>query len=217
VITGSAIAAVGAVYFAGLIVGSVGFSVANLLTQGGDYARAQFVARRVVAVMDPDNAARGEVMRWGRLRTARVEQAPDGEGLLLRIPPPRARRLGKDIGPGTGPGLVLAGAPALRLIHRAMPLVNASGARRPVLNHAVQLLEATAPHAYLRAAARAGFPLAAARRAPVERLAFEMALYEESERRAMEGELAALEAMWREAEAIAAIADRLPGAPTERT
>ena len=41
------------------------------------------------------------------------------------------------------------------------------------------------------------------------RLALEMAAHEETERRAMEGELAALEAAWREAEEVAAIADRL--------
>jgi hypothetical protein len=41
-------------------------------------------------------------------------------------------------------------------------------------------------------------------------LAMEMALHDEQERRAMQGELAALQAMWREAEQIAAIADRLP-------
>jgi hypothetical protein len=40
--------------------------------------------------------------------------------------------------------------------------------------------------------------------------ALEMALHEETERRALEGELAALEEMWRQAEEIAAIADRLP-------
>jgi hypothetical protein len=48
-------------------------------------------------------------------------------------------------------------------------------------------------------------------------LAVEMALHEESERRALEGELAALEAAWREAEEIAHIADSLlddpPGGP----
>jgi hypothetical protein len=43
--------------------------------------------------------------------------------------------------------------------------------------------------------------------APRERLALEMALHEESERRAMDGELAELEARWREAEQIAKIAD----------
>jgi hypothetical protein len=40
-------------------------------------------------------------------------------------------------------------------------------------------------------------------------LAFEMALHEDAERRAMEGELAALERAWAEAEGIAAIADSL--------
>ena len=42
-----------------------------------------------------------------------------------------------------------------------------------------------------------------------ERLAIEMALHEESERRAMEGELKELETAWREAEEIAHIADNL--------
>ena len=41
------------------------------------------------------------------------------------------------------------------------------------------------------------------------RLAFEMALHEEEERRALEGELWRLEQAWREAEEIAAIADDL--------
>jgi hypothetical protein len=41
-------------------------------------------------------------------------------------------------------------------------------------------------------------------------LALEMALHEETERRALDGELAALQEMWRQAEEIAAIADRLP-------
>ncbi len=43
----------------------------------------------------------------------------------------------------------------------------------------------------------------------VDRLALEMAANEDSERRAMEGELAELEAAWRQAEEIAAIADNL--------
>ena len=45
----------------------------------------------------------------------------------------------------------------------------------------------------------------------MDALALEMALQEETERRALEGELAALEAAWREAEEIAHIADALPG------
>ncbi len=44
---------------------------------------------------------------------------------------------------------------------------------------------------------------------PERRLAFEMALHEEQERRALQGELLALEQAWREAEDIAKIADNL--------
>jgi hypothetical protein len=52
----------------------------------------------------------------------------------------------------------------------------------------------------------------------VDRLALEMALHEDQERRAMEGELAALEEAWRDAEEIAAIADDmfLPDGVSER-
>ena len=43
----------------------------------------------------------------------------------------------------------------------------------------------------------------------VDRLALEMALHEEAERRALEGELAVLERAWRDAEELAGIADNL--------
>ncbi|HET6231078.1 MAG TPA: hypothetical protein VFE05_13475 [Longimicrobiaceae bacterium] len=48
-----------------------------------------------------------------------------------------------------------------------------------------------------------------------EALGLEMALHEETERRAMAGELVMLEIAWRDAEEIARIADALPGAPPE--
>ena len=44
---------------------------------------------------------------------------------------------------------------------------------------------------------------------PVERLALEMAVHEESERRALEGELSRLAEEWKEAEEVAAISDNL--------
>jgi hypothetical protein len=46
-------------------------------------------------------------------------------------------------------------------------------------------------------------------------LALEMSLHEESERRALEGELTVLAAAWRKAEAIARIADALPDEPPD--
>ena len=51
--------------------------------------------------------------------------------------------------------------------------------------------------------------LHALRLSSTECLALEMALNEESERRALEGELALLEAAWRDAEAIASVADSI--------
>jgi hypothetical protein len=48
---------------------------------------------------------------------------------------------------------------------------------------------------------------------PTECLALEMSLHEESERRALEGELDLLRDAWREAEQIAAIADNLLDPP----
>jgi hypothetical protein len=48
-----------------------------------------------------------------------------------------------------------------------------------------------------------------ARLQPAKRLAIEMALHETTEQRAVDGELSALEAAWREAEEIAGIADNL--------
>lgn len=53
----------------------------------------------------------------------------------------------------------------------------------------------------------------AGRLSATDALALEMALNEEAERAALEGELAALEAAWREAEEIAHIADALPDVP----
>src|SRR5690349_8853166 len=51
--------------------------------------------------------------------------------------------------------------------------------------------------------------LGALRLDPAERLALEMAMHEETERRVLEGELALLATAWKEAEEIAAIADEL--------
>ena len=46
-------------------------------------------------------------------------------------------------------------------------------------------------------------------------LALEMAVHDELERDAMQGELSALEEAWRQAEEIAGIADRLPDVDAE--
>jgi hypothetical protein len=84
---------------------------------------------------------------------------------------------------------------------------NQVGASPRYVRSAVESLERSGgPAAVLEAACRSEW---LTRIRYVDRLALEMALHEEQERRAMEGELRTLEAAWREAEEIAAIADGL--------
>jgi hypothetical protein len=122
------------------------------------------------------------------------------------------------VNPGTNDIVVLGGADAQALLKRAMVVVNRKGASRDALKQADGILSQAGSVERLLAEAAAGRASLGdhagrhfdALKGPGA-LAFEMALNEESERRALEGELAALEAAWREAEEIAAIADALPG------
>ena len=122
------------------------------------------------------------------------------------------------------------GAEALRLVSQIIPAVNRYGGRPDDVRSAVAMMERDGGSegyvARLRtraAVTRHGGRDTASRwwgtddvpstglygLTPVDRLALEMAAHEEQERRALEGELAELEAAWREAEEIAAIADDL--------
>ncbi len=127
---------------------------------------------------------------------------------------------------------VLVGEEAMRAAVRLMPTVNRFGGKPIDVRHAVTLLEeAGDPRRVLsnvqeRHGAHPSHEQwnrkwsfkkgreqvqklpGALHSMPAEyRLAFEMALHEESERRAMDGELADLERAWRESEEIAKIAD----------
>jgi hypothetical protein len=115
------------------------------------------------------------------------------------------------------------GAEAVRVASTLMPKVNRYGGTKQTIAEAVEALElrkgsegylesiatiaskVTKPSVWGHATRENGlFGLTR-----VQRLAFEMALHEETERRALEGELAELERAWREAEEIAHIADNL--------
>jgi hypothetical protein len=112
---------------------------------------------------------------------------------------------------------------AVRMVlGRGMVVVNARGARQRELDLSVRVLEqAGSAERYLATAAwrrqwlsgGSALDQDPAEPNPIASLALEMALHEETERRALEGELAALEEMWRQAEDIAAIADALPDVP----
>jgi hypothetical protein len=101
---------------------------------------------------------------------------------------------------------------AISVAGRLLPQINRYGGKRGDVQHAVQLLEGTAdPAAFFGRMAGAVRLLdqKIARLSEPMRLALEMAAHEETERRALEGELAVLENAWREAEEVAAIADNL--------
>ena len=110
----------------------------------------------------------------------------------------------------------LRGDVALRVAGQVLPKINANGAKASQVQTAVGLLEGHASPLEIfareaRMTQRIGTRSGRAERIsrfPVEvRLALEMAAHEEQERRALEGELALLEAAWRDAEEVAKIAD----------
>jgi len=114
------------------------------------------------------------------------------------------------------------GDDAVRVASQLLPSINSSGAKRAEVDDAVEMIanaggtdrlferySTVAPYA-----AEAGENVSAKNnmiaQLPREvRLAMEMSVHEDSERRALEGELALLEEAWRHAEEIAAISDDL--------
>ena len=123
---------------------------------------------------------------------------------------------------------IFTGESALRAASKILPAVNERGAAQKDVATAVDLV-ASSDDANKLFARYAGFARYAPKLGegtghvinslPQEvRLAMEMATHEEQERRALEGELAILEAAWREAEEVAKIADDmfLPDDTNER-
>lgn len=106
-----------------------------------------------------------------------------------------------------------SGSPAIRATSHLMAGINRFGATQSQVGGAVHLLDdASDPQRFfLRVAQRSARlgGLGVAVLPPEVRLALEMSAHEEAERRALEGELAALREAWQSAEAVASIADNL--------
>ena len=118
--------------------------------------------------------------------------------------------------------LLYTGRDALRAASKLLPAVNETGAKSAEVQSAVQIVTGAseAEQLFQRYAGRPTSMRSRSsddllkghtvHRLPKEvRLALEMAAHEEQERRALEGELAILEAAWREAEQVAKIADEM--------
>ncbi len=145
------------------------------------------------------------------------------DGWALKVPFHTREKVGIFSSKGTGKRRTtyLTGPVAIRAAGRILPKVNSWGGTESQVKHAVTLIEeARAPERLFARMAEEnggvksvlGFDKetgAVRDLDATKRLALEMVAHEDSERRALEGELAILEAAWREAEEVACIADRL--------
>lgn len=214
-----AAATVGVVALANLPLGLWAAPFAPALFFGGlQWAGARRRVTRLTAADSPTGApldirgvhVAGAVVRPGEAPGAMSLDLPM-DGLISRYLPAMA---------APAPPVRLHGEVARRTLERAMPLVNRLGGSGRDVDDAVERLAAKQSHGLIDAVGRQGGRLGVlfvqssdrtggAPLAGPAALAFEMALHEESERRALEGELTLLAAAWREAELIAGIADSL--------
>ncbi len=166
------------------------------------FAHAFLQSRTAVKVRD--GGGRLLRVRYAHLQAARLVHGPAGTPWALELKHEKGRE-------------TFLGNEALRIAGLILPKVNRSGASTPRVESAVRDLERLGgPTAFVEAGLWGHVAPAGAKRGgalhrlPVPtRLALEMALHEEAERQALAGELRRLEVAWKEAEEIAAIADRL--------
>jgi hypothetical protein len=149
----------------------------------------------------PDEGGRLATVRRKHLKHAKLVTA--GDEWQLRVP----GRIAKgDAGKRT---LILHGREALEVATRILPSVNRFGGKASDVQEAVEMLEEQPDPQRLFAEVARSRTGNLVDCAPELRLALEMAAHEDAERRALEGELAELEAAWRDAEEIAAISDNM--------
>ncbi len=209
----------------GLLV-STSFGVVNA---GAAWANLYRDVLRTSARVDTPEAGRVG-LTYRHAQHARVERDGDAWALVFPHRPGTAggralvRRWARGLARlSDDPIARLEGDAAIRAAGRILPALNRSGASRRRVEEAARFVEssgsvdtafrkaARAPRsAWMNARAPMRLPEHALFRLPANiRLGLEMAAQEESERRALESELARLEAEWREAEEVAAIADDL--------
>jgi hypothetical protein len=199
----------------GIGVGAVGGVVAGLVTAGiatgaslgGAWwalSRGAEAGYRRIVYGDPKAIVARVALPGGHRLTIRRNQV---EKVKLR-PPAEGESWGLALPRGAAL-VTITGEDALRAAGQVLPAVNWGGATADQIARATQLLEgAGSVNELFEWTARNRLtPLEVSKIDTPVRLALEMASHEESERRALEGELHLLEAAWREAEEIAAIAD----------
>ena len=171
----------------------------SLTMQIPGYLAQYYQSRRTLVRLRADS---GEELKVNRKQAWKTSIEPEGDSWFLRLN-------------HTDGWTRFWGADALSASALVLPHINHSGASSREVEDAVHVVEKTpdadecfafaAKHLSKRAAFQGSLV-----NAPLPmRLALEMVSHEQQERRALEGELHELEAMWREAEEIAAISDNL--------
>jgi hypothetical protein len=208
---GAAVAAVGGYVIAGPVMGLLGGGSISLINIW-NVTRSLYRSRSVAARVPRREGASLVVSREQLDQAALVWEAFDRRWSLdvshrpvyLREPEWWERGSARQ-------STMLRGDDAVRAARVLLPSVNSSGARRGTVRDAVRVLEERpVPEALFEYAARtfAQRGRVGLKTVPTSvRLALEMSANEETERRALEGELHLLEAAWRDAEEIAGIAD----------
>ena len=196
------VVAVGGFVIAGPVMGLIGGASVNLINVPNMLNSLRPIARVPV---------NGQVLTLNRWMLNKVRLVPlHGGGFELTFP--HYGQAASWFG-FLKPGVALEGDAALRAARHLLPRINRAGGSPVDVAEAVRVLEA-APElgsmfgrfAKISTSARHEPTSLSELRAPV-RLALEMSLHEDDERRALEGELSLLEDRWREAEEVAAIAD----------
>jgi hypothetical protein len=208
-------AILGTVAIAGVATGAISGA---FLGQFGNFFNIYRNGRVLVKVQEED----GKVLKLKQpdLDKAKIISAGEGSDWIIELKKGKVKRRWE-------------GEEGLNMANRIIPAINRSGARKATVQDAVrEIEEAGHPMEYLRMASLEGRgsdgnlwtrsegdgswkPIKEKHMGVIQRLpghsrlALEMALHEEQERRALEGELRTLEAAWKNAEEIAAISDSL--------
>jgi hypothetical protein len=216
----------GAVVVAGIVIGGPLLGFGSVV--GGGWGLIQGTSALIRAARDRAVRTRVAVPGFDKptvLRGKDIKRIVIGAGeggISLRLP--------YRLGGGHRTEATVNGADALRVAGTILPAVNVKGGSKDDVKTAVVYLESTPDPVQLfkqgtdfgRVAGYSGSRRRRSRRGQLDvseafldripapmLLAMEMAAHEDVERRAMEGELAILEAAWRQAEEIAAISDNL--------
>jgi hypothetical protein len=221
--TGAGVAAVAGLVVLGPVTGVIaggGWGTWQIITN----LHALYQTQRVrVRLKVPEQNA-SLVVRKKELDRAAVVRVESDWGLRLVFKPGARKRLvtagSFHLQRDAESEVTLRGPEALRAAGKLLPAINEDGAKPKDVQSAVKIVGEVSDPGLLfhRYAGSDGYSRSGRRldrepghritNLPKEvRLALEMAAHEEQERRAMEGELALLEAAWRDAEEVAKIAD----------